>query len=308
MSRTESDAGAARQRLARRVVMVTRPTELDLLLERHVTRGQVAFFLAMRDRTLEDLERHHAAHQAARQAVAAAIPVQWRRATVDRGDLDRFLFEHDDVVVAVGQDGLVANLAKYLTGQPVIGVSPEPDRFPGVLVSHPPERIGALLAAADAGSAPTVRRTMVQATLDDGRRLLALNEVFVGHRSHQSARYVLGCPSGTERQSSSGVIVTTGTGATGWASSIHRERGSALPLPTPTDTVVAYFVREAWPSPGSGTRHTEGLLPETVDLTVASEMDGGVVFGDGIESDPLPFDWGHHVSVRTADTTLVLVE
>jgi hypothetical protein len=33
---------------------------------------------------------------------------------------------------------------------------------------------------------------MVQAELDDGQRLLALNEIFVGHRTHQSARYRLG--------------------------------------------------------------------------------------------------------------------
>jgi len=60
--------------------------------------------------------------------VLGAIPSDWRRARVDRADLDRFLFEPEDVVVAVGQDGLVANVAKYLTGQPVIGCNPDPKR------------------------------------------------------------------------------------------------------------------------------------------------------------------------------------
>ncbi len=32
---------------------------------------------------------------------------------------------------------------------------------------------------------------MVRAELDDGQALLALNEVFVGHASHQSARYTI---------------------------------------------------------------------------------------------------------------------
>ena len=41
-----------------------------------------------------------------------------------RGDLDRFLFEPDDLVVIVGQDGLVANVSKYLDGQPVVGINP----------------------------------------------------------------------------------------------------------------------------------------------------------------------------------------
>jgi hypothetical protein len=48
-------------------------------------------------------------------------------------DLDRFLLDPEDIVVAVGQDGLVANVAKYVQDQPVIGVNPEPDRNPGVL-------------------------------------------------------------------------------------------------------------------------------------------------------------------------------
>lgn len=291
-----------------RVVVVTRPSELELLLEQHVTRGQVAFFLGSRGRALADLEERQAAQVAARRAVLAAIPVEWRRATVDRADLDRFLFEPDDIVVAVGQDGLVANLAKYLAGQPVVGVDPEPDHNPGVLVRHGPAEVGALLAAVHAGAAPTVRRTMVRATLDDGRHLLALNEVFVGHRSHQSARYVLAAPGGTERQSSSGVIVATGTGATGWARSIHRERRSTLALPSPTDRAAAYFVREAWPSPRTGTRLTEGVLGPPDALAVHSEMEGGIVFGDGIETDPLPLEWGRQVSIGIADTTLTLVD
>lgn len=155
--------------LARRVVVVTRPTELELLLDRHVTRGQVEFALRARDRSLADVDSWHARQHAARQAVLSAIPVAWRRSTVDRADLDRVLFEPDDLVVAVGQDGLVANLAKYLDGQPVIGVNPDPERNPGVLVRHAPAAVGALLAAAHAGAAPTVGRTMVEVTLDDGR-------------------------------------------------------------------------------------------------------------------------------------------
>ena len=86
-------------------------------------------------------------------------------------------------MLALGQDGLVANVAKYLDGQPVIGLNPEPERFPGVLVSHPPEAVGDLCADLVAGRAGFEQRTMVRARLDDGQALLALNEIFVGHRT-----------------------------------------------------------------------------------------------------------------------------
>ena len=149
---------------------------------------------------------------------------------------------------------------------------------------------------------------MVQASLDDGQRLLALNEVFVGHTSHQSARYRVRFDAAAERQSSSGVIVATGTGATGWARSVHGMRRSSLDLPRPTEPRLAFFVREAFPSRSTGVSIQEGLVPADTALTIHSEMDdGGVVFGDGIEQDRLEFPWGARLEVRCAEQSLRLV-
>jgi NAD kinase len=292
-----------------RCVLVQRATEYEELLARHGTHEQVRFFLHGRGRTLEEVAARHERLAAARRDVLGAVPPDWRRAIVARPELDRFLFANDDVVVVLGQDGLVANAAKYLSGQPVIGLNPEPERWPGVLVPHPPGAAADLLRDVTRGRATTRPRTMVEATLDDGRRLLALNEVFLGHASHQSARYALEVGDERERQSSSGVIVTTGTGATGWAASIHRERRSVLRLPAPEDPALAYFVREAWPSAATGTALTEGRIGRGEVVRLQSEMGaGGVAFGDGIEGDRLPLDWGRRVEVGVARKVLNLVQ
>lgn len=298
--------------LTPRVVVVTRPSELDTLLARHGTPGAASYFLGQRGRTLSSVIAAHEAVAAAVTAVSAAVPADWRQGRVSRDDLPRFLFGPQDIVVAVGPDGLVANVAKYLTGQPVIGVDPEPGHNPAVLVRFAAPQLErslpASLAAARAGAAVIEARTMVSAHLDDGQELLGLNEIYIGHASHQSSRYLLSTPDGSrERQSSSGLIVGTGTGATGWCASISRERSSTPRLPAPEEPALCWYVREAWPSPVTGVRLTAGLLLGAQRLELSSESDRLVAFADGVESDHLTLAWGQGISIGLAVRTLNLV-
>ena len=290
-----------------RVVVVTRPTELDELLARHATRGQAAFFLEQRGQDIEVIEADHARVQQAVAEVASRIPIRWRRARIDRAELSRFVFEPADIIVAVGQDGLVANVAKYLDGQLVIGVNPDRRRFDGVLVRHEPPAMAKLLPAAAAGRVEIEERTMVSAELDDGQTLVALNEIYLGHRTHQSSRYRLQWCGNIERQSSSGLICATGTGATGWARSICLRREQAPPLPCPRDPSVVFLVREAFPSRATGTELVAGVIGQGARLEVVSEMNhDGVIFGDGIEADRIDFHWGMRATIGLAARALRL--
>ncbi|MCX5401242.1 hypothetical protein [Streptomyces sp. NBC_00102] len=319
--------------LAPRAVLVHRTTEYEELLARHGTHGQAAFFLSTRGRSLDEVaDRHHRALRALAD-VASAVPLTWRRSRVERADLDRFLFAPEDVVIVVGQDGLVANAAKYLAGQPVIGIDTDPGRNPGVLVRHRVRDAGALLRAATATGAGgrAQELTMVEAVADDGERLVALNEIYLGPPGHQTARYRIGPDAGAEgagrggtaragsgtasgtasgfgeAQASSGVLVGTGTGATGWLRSLWQERGSALRLPAPSDPRLLWFVREAWPSPVTGTSLVAGELGRGQGLRLTVESDRMVVFGDGMESDALELTWGQSVRLGVSPTALRLV-
>ncbi|MFD4790704.1 hypothetical protein ACFWN1_27370 [Streptomyces sp. NPDC058459] len=293
--------------LAPRAVLVHRTTEYEELVARHGTHGQAAFFLSSRGRDIEEVAERHRRARRALAEVTAAVPLNWRQALLERADLDRFLFAPEDVVVVVGQDGLVANAAKYLDGQPVIGIDTDPGRNPGVLVRHRPPDTAALLASAG-GTADEL--TMVEAVTDDTQRLVALNEIYLGAPGHQTARYRLGLDgdrSAVEAQASSGVLVGTGTGATGWLRSVWQERGGTLPLPAPTEDRLLWFVREAWPSPATGTSLVGGGLTASASLTLTVESDRLIAFGDGIESDALQLTWGQTVRVGVCGRRLRLV-
>ncbi|MFE2876342.1 hypothetical protein ACFXG6_20240 [Streptomyces roseus] len=296
--------------LAPRAVLVHRRTEYEELLTRHGTHGQAAFFLSSRGRSIDEVVRRHDRTQQALREVAAAVPLTWRSSRVERADLDRFLFAPQDVVVVVGQDGLVANTAKYLGGQPVVGIDTDPGRNPGVLVRHRCADTAALLRAATAASGRAEELTMVEAVADDTQRLLALNEIYLGPPGHQTARYRLGADGENdpgEAQASSGVLVGTGTGATGWLRSLWLERGSTAELPAPSEARLLWFVREAWPSPATGTTRVAGELGRGQRLRLTVESDRVMVFGDGMEADALELTWGQSVRLGIAETSLRLV-
>lgn len=95
--------------------------------------------------------------------VSASVPASWRLAVALRDQLPRFLFEPDDLIAVVGQNGLVPNAGKYLDGQPVFGICPD---GPGTLCPHPPAAIYDLVGRS---SLPRVSmRSMVEACSDDG--------------------------------------------------------------------------------------------------------------------------------------------
>jgi hypothetical protein len=294
-----------------RVVLVTRKTPLELLIERYGTRGQAAFDVRSRGQDLGRQEEIHERFCEGLNAVIATIPPDRHRARVDRDALDRFLFAPDDLIVMVGQDGLVPNTAKYLQGQLAIGINPDPAHYDGILCPHLPSDAGELFAWAETRHGPRYRverRVMAEARREDGQKLLALNEVFIGHRSHQSARYRIRLGQLEERQSSSGVIVSTGTGSTGWARSISLQRQLDAVPPGVEERRLACFVREPWPSVASGTDFTFESIGPKQHLVIVSEMgEGGVVFADGIESDRIEFLDGQTLQVRIASQTLNLV-
>jgi len=307
--------------LQQRIILVTRRTRLEDLVARLNTVEQARFYVEHMGADFSDYEAEQRTYH---QAVARAEAVLSRLARVqrlDRGLVPNFLFPPDCLVVVVGQDGLVANTLKYLDGQAVIGVNPDPRRWDGVLLPFGVSDLAHIVPEAQAGRRPTRSIRMARATLSDGQELHAVNDLFIGPRSHVSARYTIELGERREAHSSSGVIVSTGLGSTGWFRSLLTGAigmagpDGAEPLKSlqgegfPWEANYLYFtVREPFPSRSSQAELVFGRIDADQSLRLTSLMpDYGVIFSDGIEHDFLEFNSGMEASIRVAERTGCLV-
>jgi len=297
----------------RRLVLVTRRTRLQHLVQRHHTLGQARFYVEHLGADFDDYLQEHQTYSRSLQLCSEALQRWGRSQTLERSLLPNFVFGADDIVVTLGQDGLVANVLKYLSGQPVLGLNPDPGRWDGLLLPFAPADLAGLLPEVAADRRPLRSVTMAEAVLSDGQRLRAVNELFIGPRTHGSALYEIEWNGQREAQSSSGVIVATGLGSSGWLRSVLTgsagisaalQAGHATPAfqPEPWDTErLTFAVREPFPSRSSAAGLVLGHVSPHQPLRLRSRMpEQGVIFSDGMEADFLRFTAGLEATIGIA--------
>ena len=297
----------------RKVVLVTRHTRLDEMLARHQSLAQARYVVERLGGDFDDYQREHETYRSARHDVIEVLAAYGRYQAIDRALVPNFIFAPDDLVLALGQDGVVANTLKYLDGQPLVGINPDPARYDGLLLPFQTTDIRRVFRELLADTRPTRTVTMAQAQLSDGQRLLAVNDLFIGPKTHTSARYEISLGGQTEVQSSSGLIVATGLGSTAWIRSIVTGSlavASALGAPAaapyqplPWDAAALRFaVREPFPSRTTQASLVFGTIDAKSPLKLRSLMAGqGVIFSDGIETDFLEFNSGMNATIAISE-------
>ncbi len=306
-----------------RIVVVTKKTGLEELIERFNSRAQAQFYIEHLGGDFGEYLEAHACYAEAVAAVQRVLPRGLKRHVIERGFLPSYLFGDGDLVLTIGPDGLVVNTAKYLAAQPILAINPDPRRVDGILIPFGVDEAGEWVARAVAGRAALRRVTMAQAALNDGQVLYAFNDLFVGPRSHVSARYRIEYAGQAEDQSSSGLIVSTGAGSTGWLQSVVTGAarvtagvtGLDLTPPAPEsyrlpwEADELYFaVREPFTSRTSQARLVFGKLSARQTLVLRSYMpENGVIFSDGIEKDFVGFNAGVVATIGLAERKAYLI-
>jgi len=307
--------------LQHRIILVVRKTRLEDLVARFNTVEQARFYVEHLGADFSDYQAEHTTYHTAISDAEALLSRVGRVQRLDRSFLPSFLFPPQCLVVVLGQDGLVANTLKYLNGQPVIGVNPDPARWDGVLLPFDVGDLQSIATEVFTDKRPIKHVTMARARLSDGQELHAVNDLFIGPRSHVSARYRLELGDLQEMQSSSGVIVSTGLGSTGWFKSLIsgavgvvgstsaelarlRLKGFAWDAPH-----LYFTVREPFPSRTTQASLVFGKVAGQESLRIVSQMpDYGVIFSDGIEKDYLEFNSGMEASIGISSKSGRLVQ
>jgi hypothetical protein len=319
-------------RASERVTVITRPTRLSGLLQRWGTRGQAKYrFRANKMAALAragDLEKAASMQKKPEDADFAVLEdedVVYRNAVsrvtrdldlgvpvhlIDRSFMPTYDFSMSKAVVVLGQDGLVANAAKYVGDAPIIGINPDPARFDGVLLPFQLPDARRALRTVLTGQGRIRQVTLAEVKLQDGQQMLAFNDFFIGVRSHVSARYKIAVNGRSEAHSSSGVLVSTGAGSTGWMSSVYNmaagiaaTHGKRIERPRLSWDAprLLWAVREPFISRTSQAGLVCGALEAGSEMVIESMTpENGVIFSDGIETDALEFNAGTIATIGVA--------
>jgi hypothetical protein len=300
-----------------KVVLVRRATRIDELIARHNTMSQARFVIESRGGDFSDYLAEHQHYYQQLSVVKEIIGQLALMNEVERRYLPNYVFGPHDVIVVFGQDGLVANTLKYLDQQSLVGVNPDPGRWDGVLLPFSSAELAGILPETLAGTRNIREVTMACATLGDGQVIHAVNDLFIGPKSHTSARYQIIYRGRQEHQSSSGVIISTGLGSTGWLQSLMvgaRAIRDATVISRETkirygptsfawdEKRLTFTVREPFPSKNSSVEIVFGWIEGKEKIRLVSQMpENGVIFSDGIEQDFVVFNSGSVATIGIAD-------
>src|SRR5713101_4047117 len=153
-----------------KLVVVTLKTRLEELVERFNTREQAKFYIEHMGLNFADYDREHQVYTTTLRTLRRQLDgLLSKLQFIERSFLPNFLFTPQDLIVTLGRDGLVVNTAKYLDGQPIVAINPDPSRIDGILLPFTPPRARAAVAKVIEEKSTFHEITMAQVDLNDGQ-------------------------------------------------------------------------------------------------------------------------------------------
>lgn len=299
-----------------KVAIITRPTRLDSLVAKFNTKQQAKFYVQHLNADFSDYETEHDQYYKTLDLLLKKVQGKIKHHVIEWKYIPNYLFGKDDLVITVGQDGLIANTLKYLDEQKVIGVNPDRKRWDGVLSQFTIDEIDQALANVMDKKDRVKKVTKAKVELSDSQVLYAVNDFFIGVKNHSSARYSIRLGKEVENQSSSGVIVSTPLGRSGWMKSVmagatgitNKIADKKLILKEQNESdwgqnKLMFAVREPFPSISTQAKLIFGAISKDTEFSIESKMgENGLIFSDGMQEDFLEFNYSVVARISIAET------
>jgi NAD+ kinase len=207
-----------------------------------------------------------------------------------------------DLVLSVGGDGTLLEVARYVGDLPILGVNSDPSRSTAFFCAADRSSIASCLGALLAGHMHQLLLARLQIALNDVLLpFYALNDILIAHSNPAAmASYILCLDGICENQKSSGIWIATAAGST---AAIRSAGGRVLPLQSRTRQ---YLVREPYTSNDRPYQFLQGGIPPDVPIELISRMRRGRLFLDGPHL-RYPLGLGDTLSVTLAPIPLRLV-
>ncbi len=151
-----------------------------------------------------------------------------------------------DFVISVGGDGTALSASHYLFEKPILFVNSDPEISVGAITTSRIEEIDKKLDELKNGEYKIDRLERIEVFVNSRmKEPLALNEVFIANeKAYHMSKYEIKIRKGgkveAEKQFSSGIIFSTGTGSTAWFKSAGGEQFS------PQERFIKMIVREPY--------------------------------------------------------------
>src|SRR3989344_3908050 len=137
----------------------------------------------------------------------------------------------NSLVIAIGGDNYLQLVSHFIGNQSLIGINSDPENSDGTLTHFTAESFIDFVPKLESGKFNIEEWTRLQATINDKKiPTLATSEIYIGaYKSTDMSRYILELRKGSrgrvresEEQKSSGLVVSTKAGETGWYDAASR--------------------------------------------------------------------------------------
>lgn len=212
-----------------------------------------------------------------------------------------------DLIIVLGGDNSFTYVSHFTHSTPILGINSDPERSSGCLTRFAVKEdqdVYDLAEALDFGSFNIESWTRLEATLDGEKLTPATSEYFLGERLRKDmSRHILVYRGQEIEQKCSGLIVSTGSGSTGWYRSAVKDNIPCMWLPS-TKT-CAFVTTEPYNPDNTKTLPHSGWIEEGEEIKVYSLNDDGHISIDAWEEPP--FNRGSEARIYFGEPLQVLV-